>query len=120
MAIEGVIARRRTERAVLIERARVFVQRISRTMPLRGAIVIGSVARGDFNRWSDVDLLLIADGLDPNPLRRVEQLGDRPALVQPIIWTTAEWVTQVARHNPMAREALEFGEWLQGSPQALT
>jgi hypothetical protein len=33
--------------------------------------------------------------------------------------TPAEWHDQLARRNPMAREALERGVWLVGSPHEL-
>jgi uncharacterized protein len=76
-------------------------------------VVIGSVARADFNRWSDIDVLVIAD-------RFAERVLDRlTALVQPIPWTPAEWHDQLARRNPMPREALERGVWLVGSPDEL-
>jgi Nucleotidyltransferase domain. len=35
--------------------------------------MIGSYARGDFNRWSDVDLVVISD-FKGNPLERLEKL----------------------------------------------
>lgn len=37
------------------------------------AILIGSYARGDFNKWSDVDVLLIAE-FAGNPLERLWKL----------------------------------------------
>ncbi|MGH7719740.1 MAG: nucleotidyltransferase domain-containing protein [Gemmatimonadaceae bacterium] len=83
MSVQRVLERRHAERNALIARAEVFVQQLDPALGLRAAVVFGSVARGDFNRWSDVDLLLIADGFKGSALQRAGQLGDRPPLVQP-------------------------------------
>jgi predicted nucleotidyltransferase len=42
---------------------------------LQAAVVFGSVARGDFNRWSDVDLLLVADSLAGSESARCSGMG---------------------------------------------
>jgi len=41
--------------------AREFVERASHRMPIVAAAVVGSVARGDFNVWSDIDVIVIVD-----------------------------------------------------------
>ena len=37
-------------------------------------MVIGSTARGDFNAWSDIDVVIISDNFPTNPLERYEIL----------------------------------------------
>lgn len=77
--------------------------------------MVGSVARGDFNRWSDVDVLVIADALPTRPLDRLELLlAGAPPGVQPIAWTPAEFARERDRHNPIAAEALEVGVAIRG------
>jgi hypothetical protein len=115
MGVEGVLERRRAERTALLDRARRFVADVEATIQLRGAVVFGSVARGDFNRWSDIDLLLICDESPGDWMRRLDMLDPIPPPVQPFVWTVAEWVVQLRRNNPIAREAVEEGVWLRGS-----
>ena len=121
MRTEGILRRRRGQRSELLALAREFVDGLDPALGIRAAVVIGSVARGDFNVWSDVDVLIVADALetDVSAVARLEALGTRPPLVQPIAWTSAEWGREVARRNPMAVEALERGVWLLGSPAGL-
>jgi predicted nucleotidyltransferase len=119
MSLEAVLVRRKTERRELLERAQGFVASIPRELGVVGAVVFGSVARGDFNRWSDVDLLILLEAAPGDPIRRAAALGDRPPRVQPIVWTIAEALEQVARRNPIAVEAVERGEWLVGSAALL-
>jgi uncharacterized protein len=114
-----VLERRRAQRQELLDLARNFVAEVERRLPVQAAVVFGSVARGDFNLWSDVDLLVIADGIRGNPLERMEALGPRPPKVQLVAWSPEEWRAQSARANPIAREARERGVWLRGSPAEL-
>jgi len=119
MGVEHVLRRRRAWRDGLIEDARRFVHDVERRLELRAAVVIGSVARGDFNQWSDVDVLVIADALPERGLDRLKALDPRPAMIQPIPWTPEEWRRALARGNPMAAEARDRGVWLLGSPADL-
>lgn len=104
-----VLQRRHAERAALLERARRWVAVLRGSIRIERAVVFGSVARGDFNRWSDVDLLLVSDDFEGPPLRRLEQLGYRPGRIEPVCWTTAEWSEQRERANPIAEEAERAG-----------
>jgi hypothetical protein len=56
-----VLAARRAERERLIGLARGYVERLSARVSVLGAAVVGSVARGDFNVWSDVDVVVVSD-----------------------------------------------------------
>lgn len=107
--LKGVRARRVAEREALLERARRWVRELNAELRLERAVVFGSVARGDFNRWSDIDLLLVSSDFDGPPLRRLERLGDRPGGVQPACWTPDEWRSQLERSNPIAVESEETG-----------
>ncbi|MDP8968981.1 MAG: nucleotidyltransferase domain-containing protein [Actinomycetota bacterium] len=114
-----VIARRRAQRAALIERAQRFAAQLDPSLGVRAVVVFGSVARGDFNYWSDVDVLVVADRLPERPLDRPLSLGDWPGGVQPVAWTSAEWHGQRQRANPIAVESVADGVWLVGSPDDL-
>ena len=105
-----VIAERARERDTLIELARGYVKRLSADHSLVAAFVVGSVARGDFNVWSDVDVVVVADNLPIRAPDRTRALGQfAPPRVQPIGFTPEEFRAAHAKGNPLAREAMEIG-----------
>lgn len=115
----GVIARRRQQRDALLAAARRFVAALDADLAIRAAAVFGSVARGDFNEWSDLDVLVVAERLPARALDRYEALGELPPRVQVVPWTPGDWRRELSRSNPIAVEAVELGVWLLGSPRDL-
>lgn len=114
-----VVARRRAERQELIDRVRRFAAALDPSLGVRAVVVFGSVARGDFNDSSDIDVLVVADNLETKALNRFAALGAPPPTVQPVPWTSAEWVREIRRDNPIAIEAAEEGVWVVGSRRAI-
>lgn len=110
--------RRRTEQAERLAAARVFAEALDPDLQVRAVVVFGSVARGDFNLWSDIDVVVVADHLPPRLLDRLTAVGSHPR-VQPVPWTPDEWARQRDRRNPIVVEALERGIWLIGTPEDL-
>ncbi len=99
---------RRRERERLLGLAREYVERLYRRLPLVAAAVVGSVARGDFNLWSDVDVVVVADGLPARaPDRGSVLVADAPGGVQPIGFTPQEFERAWMKRNPLVREAAE-------------
>jgi len=113
------LRQRRSEREQLVDAARRWAARLDPELEVRAVVVFGSVARGDFNVWSDLDVLVIADHL---PLRWSERLAlfgaSRPPRLSPLGWTTAELQRQLARGNPIAVEARDHGVVVAGSAEA--
>ena len=74
------------------------------------AIVYGSVSRGDFNLGSDVDILIISEGLPNHPLERMEVLFSchEPPL-EPKGYTQAEFRALLAKRNSAIAEILKEG-----------
>lgn len=70
-------------------------------------ILIGSYARGDFNEWSDVDVVLISE-LTGSPLDRLKKIS-YPAEFEVIPLTLGEFLRMLRRKNPIAVEAIERG-----------
>lgn len=70
-------------------------------------ILIGSYARGDFNLWSDVDILLAAV-FRGNPVERL-RLVDMPPGFQVIPLTEGELLRLLRKGSPMAVEAMKIG-----------
>jgi len=114
-AAQSVIDRRRRERDALIDTARRFARGIDRSLGVRSVVVFGSVARGDFNVWSDIDVLVIADQLPARPQDRIGAVGAAPR-VSAIAWTPDEARRQARSGNPIAREALDRGVLVLGAP----
>lgn len=67
------------------------------------AVLIGSYARGDFNLWSDVDILLITD-LAGTPTKRLREI-DHPPGYQIIPITPKEFQKLVDKKDPLAEDA---------------
>ena len=98
----GVLERRREERKEIIKKAGEF----AREYPHRcTAIMIGSYARGDFNLWSDVDLIVVGEFLG-NPVERLKNL-DFPAGYEIIPLTVPEFNSLIESKKPLARDIVD-------------
>ncbi len=76
-----------------LRRARRFIERVRGELKLVEAYLVGSRARGDYMEDSDVDLVLIAEGVDHlNQKERVMLLADyaEPG-VEYRVYTPREW-----------------------------
>jgi predicted nucleotidyltransferase len=77
------------------------------------AAVIGSVARGDFNGASGIDVIIIAEGLPIDPLERSAVLYENvPPLVEPKAYTKDELRKLLSKRNPIALATLSEGVML--------
>jgi hypothetical protein len=111
------LAERRDQRDRLIGLAREYVDRLRERLPVVAAAVVGSVARGDFNVWSDVDVVIVAEGLpDRAPDRAAVLTEDSPGGVQPVGYRPQEFRAAWAKGNRLVREAVERGIPLEGEP----
>jgi uncharacterized protein len=114
--IEDVLDRRRRERRALIDLARRYAVAVSERLNVRAAVVVGSVGRGDFNAWSDVDVLVIADDLPDGAHDRMKVLHDSTfAGVQPIGWTADEFAERNRRGDPIATAVHGHGVVVYGT-----
>ncbi len=69
-----VLERRRRELEKRLKLAKRFANSVSDALGPVTVVVIGSTARGDFNAWSDIDVVIISDNFPTNPLERYEIL----------------------------------------------
>ena len=99
-----IIDRRRKERRKRIELAREFVESLEELRPLT-AVVIGSTARGDFNEWSDIDVVIISDGFPENPLRRFDlvERSLKPG-IEPIPLRMSDFLRLLRRKAPVIED----------------
>ncbi len=110
-----VVLRRRAERRERLALAAAFADRLE-DLDVQAVVVFGSVARGDFNVWSDIDVLVVADGVPERWLDRLALLAERaPSGVSALAWTPAEWAHQLGRRNPIATEAAGAGVVVRGA-----
>lgn len=109
------VAERRRERERLIGLARDYVSGLASRIPLTAAAVVGSVARGDFNVWSDIDVVVVARELPPRaPDRGAMLAGHAAPGVQAVGFTEGEFLVALRKRNPLALEATADGVVLAG------
>ncbi len=104
MESSEVIRRRIEERERVIEEVRRFAE------SLRGrysVFLVGSYARGDFNAWSDVDVVVVGE-FRGNPLQRLREL-DAPPGFELVPLTEEELMDRVAKKDPLAVELVNYG-----------
>jgi len=114
--VQAIIERRRGEQAVAFDVARRFAATLATEVPLVAAVVFGSYARGDFNTWSDIDVLVVSDELPDDARERSDLLWRyQRAGVSAIGWTTSEHRAHVQRGDPIAVEAHGVGVVIVGT-----
>lgn len=114
--VRVIAARRRGEQSEAIEAARRYAQALHEDVPLVAAVVFGSYARGDFNTWSDVDVLVLSDDLPGDPRERLDVLWRRrPGGIEPVGWTLVEHQARRRRRDPIAVEADDLGVVVLGT-----
>lgn len=82
MASRGLEARQKAWEDLLAE-AREYARRVGEALGEARVFLYGSVARGDFNLESDIDLLVVSPHLPQDPLERLALLqGLNPGRVE--------------------------------------
>jgi len=101
---------RRLKREQYIREAQEYAGEVRDRLGEVCAFLIGSVARGDFNLGSDIDIIVISDALPPNPLERSRFLYElaRP-LIEPKGYTAQEFRQLLSRKHPTALAILDEG-----------
>lgn len=114
-----VVAARIAEQRARIDLARRWAEalaaRLAPGVTVQVAVVFGSTARGDFNKWSDIDVLVVADPLPDRLLDRYDLVAPVPAGVQPVLWTSTELAAARARGNPIPEACDRVGVVVWGA-----
>lgn len=114
--IRAIVERRRGEQAAAFELATRYAAALSAEVPLVAAVVFGSYARGDFNTWSDIDVLVISPHLPDGGRERCDLLWRHlPGGVSPIGWTISELEAGRRRRDPIAVEVDAVGVTVTGA-----
>lgn len=110
-----VVSRRRRERGEMIDAATRFAERLPDELGVQTVVVFGSVSRGDFNVWSDIDVLVVAENLPERGIDRLAGVARDPSAgVQAIAWTPSEYADRVRKRDPIAVEAAVHGVVVRG------
>lgn len=100
-----VIKRRVETRCRVVREALEWAESLSMRVSV---VLIGSYARGDFNLWSDVDIVLVSEDLRGGPVERLRNI-DAPPGYEVIPLTPGEFMRLLEKRNAIAVEAVERG-----------
>ena len=110
--LERIIKERRRKRIEAIQLAKKFVKCVSKYFNIMRAYLIGSYARGDFNIWSDIDVILIVDSPPESPLKRLDTIKDcllKYPSIEPIIIGLQDYERLKKKNNPIVVEIERYG-----------
>jgi len=100
--VHEVLRRRKAQQEEHIATARTYAERLRQRLGALTAWLYGSVARGTFKDWSDIDVFIVAETLPSHPLQRNDLLyQDAPIGVEPKGWTKAEFESRLANRDPV-------------------
>ena len=106
MSLDDVIRKRGAEGERVINELRDYAAKLRGRFGRLTVILYGSYARGDFNLWSDVDVLIISGHFRGTDfVTRCVELNDAPPKLEPICWTPEEAFKALAK--PWWREVLK-------------
>jgi predicted nucleotidyltransferase len=89
-----------------------YTARVKRRIGARSIVLYGSAARGTFGAGSDIDILVIAEGLPKNFLERLrilDELRDSTAPIEVLAYTPDEFRRMIEKPHPTALSAIEDG-----------
>ncbi|GAB7015242.1 nucleotidyltransferase domain-containing protein [Methanogenium cariaci] len=86
-----------------------FTEEIRSRMDIDRIILYGSVARGDFNEGSDVDLLIVADFKERFHKRPLDIFDITDLPIEPVCYTRQEFEELVRNKNPFVLSVCEEG-----------
>ncbi len=102
-----ILKERREEQQRRIKLAKEFIDQVAKKLGPITAVIIGSTSRGDFNKWSDIDVIIISENLPENPLKRFDKLTPhiRPG-IEPIPLKPADATRLARKKAPVTKEII--------------
>ena len=111
-----ILARRRAEQEARVRCAADWAHELAERLDLVAVVVFGSTARGDFNKWSDIDVLVVANQLPLDARACLSLLTEgAPPGIQPVGWMPDEFANRRRRSDPIARECDAVGVTVLGA-----
>ena len=104
------LEKRRRQREEFVDMAHTYADKLRGRLGKLTAIVYSSVSRGDFNLGSDIDVLIISEGLPHHFLERMEVLYScHESPLEPKGYTHTEFQALLAKRNSAFAEILKDG-----------
>ena len=97
-----IIEKRKRQRVEMIEQVTEFAKELNLKCTV---LLIGSYARGDFNLWSDVDLLIIGE-FKGTPVERLKNF-DLPEGYEAILLTSDELNSKRGKNDRFIKESFK-------------
>lgn len=113
--MEKVVEERLKRRSWALNKAKEFAECVKEIFSnITLVILFGSYARGDFNMWSDIDILIVVDGgLPDRPTERIDMVTPcivrTKAPIEPLIITKEELEKLKKKRNPAIMDAINNG-----------
>jgi len=108
---EEVYRRVKEKNLIYIEEIARYCERLSYQLKPLLIILYGSTAKGLHGKWSDIDLVVIAD-FDMSFIDRIGkllELNETRAPIEPLGYTLKEFNAMLLKLNPLALEAVKNG-----------
>ncbi|MEM0153974.1 MAG: nucleotidyltransferase domain-containing protein [Ignisphaera sp.] len=113
--MEKAIERRMKRAEWALNKAKEFSECVKKILSsITSVILFGSYARGDFNEWSDIDILIVVDGeLPKRPIERIDIvlpcIVATEAPIEPLILSREEFEKLKKKRNPAIVDAINSG-----------
>ncbi len=108
MSLTDIIEERRKERKLILSDLSRYSSDLRKKLGKVSVILFGSYARGDFNLWSDIDLLIISEAFSG------VRFLDRPFLLTELEWNADLICWDITE----ARKMLKTGSWMTALQKA--
>lgn len=91
MPLREVLEERARRRGEVVEMVRAYAEKLGERLGRVSVVLFGSYARGDFNLWSDIDVIIVSESFKGMKIvERCTTLGDPPERLSSICWTPEE------------------------------
>lgn len=113
--LEKIIEKRMRKAYQALSKAKEFIECVEKIFnSIDLAILFGSYARGDFNEWSDIDILIVVgDELPRKPVERIDIVMPcivaLKAPIEPLIISREEYEKLKKKRNPAIIDAIDNG-----------
>ncbi|MFA4030369.1 MAG: hypothetical protein GDYSWBUE_002103 [Candidatus Fervidibacterota bacterium] len=98
--MQEVLKRRKAQQAELIKAAEKFAEKLRQNLGSLTAWIFGSVAKGTFKTWSDIDVFIVAENLPDHPMQRLKLLYRYACEgIEPKGWALSEFLTHLGEGN---------------------
>jgi len=84
-----------------------YLEEVRRELDLKLVILFGSLVKGDWREDSDIDLLIVGDGLSDDPGENFTRL--KRYCIDPHAFSTKRFLEELQRPNLLILDALQYG-----------